>query len=96
VPSFTLNVATPLAFVTALAGEIVELPEPAVRVTVFPDLGLPHESFNVTVIVEVVLLSAATEAELAVTVDVAALTAPAVTVSVAGVEPMLRLFEPDL
>ena len=40
---------------------IVELPEPAASVTVLPETGLPLTSFNVTVTVEVVEPSAATD-----------------------------------
>ena len=48
--SLTVKVATPLAFVVALAGEIVELPVPWVRVTVLPLTGWLRESNKVTVI----------------------------------------------
>jgi hypothetical protein len=81
--SLIVKVATPLALDNPLADEIVELPAPCDRVTVLPLTGLLFASKSVTVIVEVVVPSAVTEAGLALTVDLAALTAPAVKVTVA-------------
>ncbi|MCX5875357.1 MAG: hypothetical protein NT087_03475 [Deltaproteobacteria bacterium] len=62
---------------------MVELPDPAVSVTVLPETGLPELSFKVTVTVEVVEPSAVTDAGLAVTVETVALTGPGVKVTVA-------------
>ena len=62
---------------------IVEEPLPLARVTVLPETGFELASLRVTVTVEVVLLSARTEAGAAETVDCAALTSPAVKVTVA-------------
>jgi hypothetical protein len=64
---------------------MVGLPEPEVwaSVTVLPDTGLLWASFNVTVIVEVVDPSAVTDEGEGATVDCAAVTAPAVNVTVA-------------
>ncbi len=90
--SFTVKVTTPLALEAPLAAEIVELPLPAVSVTVLPLTGLLFTSLSVTVIVEVVEPSATTDAGLAFTVDAAALTAPAViaiAVLTAEVSPLL-------
>jgi hypothetical protein len=69
----TVNVATPDAFVVALAGEIVEVP-PALcaSVTVLPLTAVPDPFLSVTVIVEAVVPSAATLVGLADTVDVEA------------------------
>jgi hypothetical protein len=80
--SVTVNVTTPLALDAPLAAEMVELPLPAVSVTVFPDTGLLFASFKVTVIVEVVEPSATTEVGDATTVDTVDDTGPAVTVTV--------------
>src|SRR4051812_24412010 len=74
--SLTVKVATPLAFVAELAGEIVEKAPPWPSETVFPATRLPCASFSVTVTVAVVDPSASTEPELVATVDVDALTAP--------------------
>ena len=52
-------------------------------VTVLPETGLPLASFNVTVTVEVATPSATTLPGAALTVDWAAVTAPAVKVTVA-------------
>jgi len=85
VVDFTVNVTTPEALEVPEAAEIVGLPEPEVfaRVTVLPLTALPLTSFNVTVMVEVVLPSATTLVGKAVTVDCAAVTAPAVKVTLA-------------
>jgi hypothetical protein len=77
-----VKVTTPAAVDEPLAAEIVELPLPAVSVTVLPLTGLLFTSKSVTVTVEVVDPSAGTEVGLAVTVDTDALTVPAFTVSV--------------
>ena len=82
VESVTVNVTTPVALDGPLAAEIVELPLPAASVTVFPLTGFPLASFSVTVIVDAVAPSATTVVGLALTVDVDALTAPVVIVSV--------------
>src|SRR5436190_9038463 len=74
--SLTVNVATPLAFVAVLAGEIVEKAPAWPSETVFPATRFPCASFSVTVTVAVVDPSASTEPELVATVDVDALTAP--------------------
>ena len=71
---FTVNVTTPLAFEGPLAAEMVELPVCA-SVTVLPETGLPKVSFSVTVMVDVVTLSAGSDFGLAMTVDNEALTA---------------------
>src|SRR5213593_2309145 len=81
--SFTANVACPLAFVVPLTVVIVELPLPAVSDTALPLTGLLLMSLRVTVIVDVVDPSAGTDVGLALTVDVPALTVPAVNVTVA-------------
>jgi len=74
-----VNVATPELLVVPETVVIVGKPEPEVlaNVTVLPETELPLASFNVTVIVEVVVPSAVTDAGEAVTVDCAAVTAPA-------------------
>jgi len=76
VADFTVKVTTPEALEVPEAAEMVGLPEPEVlaRVTVLPETGLPPASFRVTVMVEVVLPSATTEAGEALTVDSAAVT----------------------
>src|ERR1035441_9693820 len=74
-------VVRPLASVAA--GLVIEYaPPPATdKETVWPDIGLPPASFTVTVMVENALPSAATPLlGLAVTVELAALTAPGITV----------------
>ena len=81
--SLTVNVATPEPLVTPETVVIVEEPPPFASVTVLPETGLDCASFSVTVIVEVVLLSASTDAGDADTVDWAAVTGPAVNVTVA-------------
>ena len=73
---FTVNVATPLAVLVALAGETIELPLPAVIETALPPTGFPPESLRVTVTVEVVAPSATTDVGLALTVEVLVLTGP--------------------
>src|SRR5215471_14175467 len=80
---FTVKVATPEALVVPETVVIVGAPGPEVwaRVTVLPETGLLFASFKVTVIVEVVVPSAATEAGDGETVDTLAETAPAVMVS---------------
>jgi hypothetical protein len=85
-PSATVElsvpVATPLAFVVP-AGCVSVLPVPvAANTTVAPEIGLPPASRAVTVIVEV-SLPAVMEVGVAATVDWAASTAPAVTVTAA-------------
>src|SRR5450759_426524 len=62
--SFTVKVACPNALVTPVTVVMVELPDPAVSVTVLPDtrLGTAAPSFNVTVMVEVLVPSAGTDA----------------------------------
>ncbi len=85
VVSVTVKVATPLALV--VAGEVVmtEEPEPAVKVTLWPETGFEFASFKVTVIVEVVTPSAATLVGDATIVDLPGLvvdvTGPAVKVT---------------
>src|SRR5204863_7738641 len=81
--SFTVKVAWPLALVVPLTVVMVELPLPAVRETAFPVTGWLFASLRVTVMVEVVVPSAVTEAGLALTVDAVALTGPTVNVTVA-------------
>src|SRR6185295_15762965 len=81
-PSFTVNVACPLALVVPLTVVIVELPLPAAKVTVLPLTRLPPESLRVTVTVEVATLFATTEVGLATTVEAAALTGPGLKVAV--------------
>ena len=76
--SFTVKVTTPLAFEGPLAAEMVELPVPWVNVTALPLAGLLFASSKVTVMFEVAEPSAAIDAGLALTVDLAALAAPAV------------------
>ena len=74
----------------------VELPLPAASETVLPLTGLLFASSNVTVIADVLELSAVTDVGLAVTVDLPALTAPGLTVNAellpeASVSPLLRV-----
>src|ERR1035438_446898 len=74
-------VVRPLASVAA--GLVIEYaPPPATdNATVWPDIGLPLASFTATVMVEYVMPSAGTPlVGLAVTVELAALTGPALTV----------------
>ena len=78
VVDFTVKVTTPEALLTPEAALMVGVPGPAVwaRVTVLPATGLPSASFKVTVMVDVVELSAGTEVGTATTVDCAAVTGP--------------------
>jgi hypothetical protein len=76
----TVNVTTPFTSELPLATEMVEVALLPARVTVFPDIRLLLASFKVTVIVDVVVLSATTLLGDAITVQDDALTAPAVTV----------------
>jgi hypothetical protein len=69
-----VKVTTPLELDEPLAAEMVELPLPWDKVTVFPLTGLLFPSLSVTVIVEVVVPSATIEVGLAFTVEVLALT----------------------
>ena len=69
----TVKVATPLALVVADTGEIVDEPDPAVRVTVIPDGSvLPKASSRVTVMVDDAIPFASTFAGVATAVDTAA------------------------
>src|SRR5438477_788768 len=79
--SFTVKLACPLASVAALAGEIVELPGPCASVTVLPLTGLSFTSLCVIVIVDVQVPFAITDVGLALTMECAALTAPAVALT---------------
>ena len=83
VADLTVNVTTPDASLGPDAALIVGLPGPEVfaSVTVLPETGLLFASFNVTVIVEVVVPSAGTDVGNADTVDCAAVTAPGSTVN---------------
>jgi predicted transglutaminase-like cysteine proteinase len=85
VVDFTVKVALPELSVVPCVVVMVGLPEPEVlaSVTVLPDTGLLLASFNVTVIVEVVLPFAVTDVGVADTVDCAAVTGPTVNVTVA-------------
>jgi len=85
VVDFTVNVTTPDEELGPDAALMVGDPGPDVcaRVTVLFETGLLYTSFRVTVIVEVVEPSAGTEVGEAATVDCAAVTAPAVKVTVA-------------
>ena len=76
--SLTVKVATPEPFVTPETVVIVEEPPDLASVTVLPATGFDCASRSVTVIVELVEPSAVTEAGAALTVDCAAVTAPAV------------------
>ena len=78
-----MKVATPEPFVTPETVVIVEEPLPLASVTVLPETGFEFASFSVTVTVEVVEPSATIEAGAALTVDCAAVTGPAVKVTVA-------------
>ena len=81
VDDLTVKVTTPELLELPDAAEIVSVaPRLDVSVTVFPDTPLPFASFKVTVMVDVLLPSADTEVGDALTVDVPALTAPAVSV----------------
>ena len=84
VVDLTVKVTTPEPSEAPEAAEIVSVaPRLEARVTVFPATGLELASLSVTVIVEVVLPSATTEAGLALTVDWAAVGVPAAKVTVA-------------
>jgi hypothetical protein len=84
VEDFTVKVTTPVELEVPEAAEIVSVaPRLEASVTVLPDTGLLWASFNVTVIVEVLTPSAATDEGEGATVDCAAVTAPAVNVTVA-------------
>ena len=85
----TVNVTTPLEFVVPLAGVTIEFPVAATRLTVFPDTPCPPSSISVTVMVEEVVLSAATVVGLATTVELVALTGT--TVRVVAVDELLKL-----
>ncbi len=76
----TVNVTTPFESELPLAAEMVDVALLSARLTVFPDIGLLLASIKVTVIVDVVVLSATTLLGEAVTVLDDGLTAPAVTV----------------
>src|SRR5277367_2331392 len=77
----------PVALDGPLAAEIIELPLPAVSVTVLPLTGLLFASVRVTVIVEVVVPSAGTDDGLWFTVETEALTAPVLIVAIVA-EPV--------
>jgi hypothetical protein len=78
-----VNVTTPFASDGPEAAEIVSLaPRLEARVTVLPATGLLAAFFKVTVMVEVVTPSAATEVGEAVTVELAAL-GPVVKITLA-------------
>jgi hypothetical protein len=78
VVDLTVNVTTPEASLGPEAALMVGVPGPEVlaRLTFLLGTGLLLPSFKVTVIVEVVVPSAVTEAGEAATVDCAAVTAP--------------------
>ena len=78
-----MKVTTPLEFDGPLAAEIVELPLPALNVTVFPLTPRLDASRSVIVMVDVVTSSATMEAGLELTVEVVALTGPTVKFTVA-------------
>ena len=78
-----MKVALPEPLVTPEMVVIVEEPLPLARVTVLPETGFELASLSVTVRVEVVEPSATIEAGAALTVDCAAVTGPAVKVTVA-------------
>ena len=79
---FTVKVTIP-EILGPDAAEIVSVaPRLDERVTVFPETGLESASFNVTVIIEVLLPSAITDAGLELTVDCAAVTGPGTKVTV--------------
>ena len=77
--SVTVKVATPPVLLTAV---ITELPVAALKLTVLPDTGLPAPSFSVTVIVEVLIPFAATDAGLALTVESVGLMAVTIKLAV--------------
>lgn len=88
VESFTVKMAWPLAFVAADAGVIVELPVPAVSVTVLPLMRLLNASDRVTVTVDVVAPSAGKEVGLAAMLEMDALGTAAFTVKLLLVAPV--------
>ena len=81
---FTVNVTTPEALLAPDGALIIGEPLPVafVRLIIFPDTGLLFVSFRVTVMVDVVDPSPTTVDGEADTVDVDALTVPAVPVAV--------------
>src|SRR4051795_6561159 len=81
--SLTVKVATPEPFVVPETVVIVEEPPDFASVTVLPETTFELTSRSVTVIVELVELSAATLAGEAETVDCAAVGVPAVKVTAA-------------
>ena len=84
VDDLTVKVTTPKELEAPEAAEIVSVaPRLDARVTVFPETGFPFTSFRVTVMVEVAVPFATTEVGEAATVDCAAVTGPAVKVTVA-------------
>jgi hypothetical protein len=90
----TVKLTTPLASELPLAADMVEVALLSVRLTVLPDTGLLLASFKVTVIVDVVALSATTPvAGEATTVDVDALTAPGVILNAGLVVAVAKLPE---
>jgi hypothetical protein len=84
VVDFVVKVATPLPFVVPEIVVIVLVAPVDDKVTVLPEIGLELASFKVTVIVEVVVPSDAIVVGLAVAVEWAVVTAPAVKVTVAA------------
>ena len=76
--SVTVKVTTPLTLEGPLAAEMIELLLFFASVTVLPLTGLLFPSLSVTVMVEVVEPSAATEVGLALTVELPAVGVPAV------------------
>ena len=85
----------PLELLTPLLGEITEVPDSALNVTVVPETGLPEPSFTVAVIVAVVWPSLGTDNVLAVSVELLALAELPWNVTVAVlatvVEPIVAL-----
>ena len=81
--SLTVKVAWPEPLVVPETVVIVEEPLPLASVTVFPETGFEFASLRVTVTVDVVEPSATIDVGEAVTVDCAAVTGPAVKVTVA-------------
>ena len=83
-----MNVATPEPFVVPETVVIVDVPGEPPRETAWPETGLPNASRAVTVIVEVVEPSAATEVGDADTVDCAAETAATLMLKLELVAPV--------
>ena len=81
--SLTVKVATPEPLVTPETVVIVEEPLPLASVTVLPEMGCNCASISVTVTVEVATPFAVTDVGEALTVDWAAVTGPAVKLTVA-------------